>query len=113
LQSAILDYQAITDQLKKDLQLEQVVEIPPILPLICSSLDFAPKPNRGLQQIYYLLYLLATSVNTNINPNFLYLQYIKIADVTIIIVAAGCYSTIIKRDIKDTFRNIPLVLYIQ
>jgi hypothetical protein len=73
LQSATLDYQAMTDQLREDLHLRRVVEILPTPPLICSPLGFTPKADRGLGRIHHLSHPPATSVNANINLNSLYL----------------------------------------
>jgi hypothetical protein len=69
-----------------------------------------PKGDGGWRRIHHLSFPDDSSVNTFIPREFGALTYITFDEVVNNIVAAGRYSIIIKRDIKDAFRNIPVAI---
>jgi hypothetical protein len=69
-----------------------------------------PKKDRGWRRIYYLSFLDDTSVNVFIPYKFRAIVYVTFNKIINNIIAAGQHSIIIKRDIKEVFRNILVVI---
>jgi len=101
------------DKLLDDLRLRRVVSTIPQPPFISSPLGFAPKHDGGLRRIHHLSHPPGRSVNEGIPEIFASLDYVTFHAVLDMIVQAGRSCVIMKRDIKDAFRNIPLAPDIQ
>jgi hypothetical protein len=110
LQSAQLAPATMTDKLAADIRLCRVTILgskPPI-PFISSLLGFAPKHNTGLRCIHHLSHPRKISVNTHIDTEASTIKYTCIKYILKLVVAAGQHCTIVKQDIKDAFRTIPI-----
>lgn len=109
LASAIEDPSIIDNKLVEDIQLRRVVFVPtPIASFISSPLDLIPKHNGGFRQIHYLSHPKKKSVNDHISDGADELRYTWFHEVLDLILKAGRYSIIIKRDVKDAFGNVPV-----
>jgi hypothetical protein len=67
-----------------------------------------PKGDGGLRRIHDLSYPRGSSVNELTPDAYKAITYTTIADICDSILAAGRGCTIVKRDIKDAFRNVPI-----
>lgn len=110
LQSAQLAPATMTDKLAADIRLCRVtiIGLKPPIPFISSPLGFAPKHDGGLRRIHHLSHPRKTSVNAHIDAEASTMKYTCIKDILKLVVAAGRHCTIVKRDIKDAFRTIPV-----
>ena len=113
LASALLDPQIITEKLKDDLLLGRVVPATQGYPFISSPLGLVPKPNGGLRRIHHLSHPQGSSVNDFIPKEASNLRYTSLRKVTDMVLQAGRHCVIIKKDIKDAFRNIPVAPHVQ
>jgi hypothetical protein len=113
LKSANLALGIITTRIAKDLSCGRIVDSTTDSPFISSLLGFVPKPDNSLRRIHYLSFPIRTLVNDGIPIDASYLYYTTITRIFALIVQAGKHSVIIKRDIKDAFRNIPLAPHIR
>jgi len=82
-------------------------------PVMSSPLGLVPKADGGWRRIHNLSSPLGRSVNDSIPTAFATLQYSTVEKVLQHVVLTGCGCTIVKRDIKDAFRNIPLSIQAQ
>jgi hypothetical protein len=112
LKSANLALGTIATRIAKDLSCSRIVESTTDSLFISLLLGFVSKHNSSLHCIYYLSFLIGTSVNNSISINASHLHYTTIIRIFALIVQAGRYSVIIKHNIKDVFCNILLALYI-
>lgn len=69
-----------------------------------------PKGDGGWRRIHHLSFPDDSSVNAFIPREFGALTYVTFDEIISNITAAGRHSIIIKRDIKDAFRNIPVAI---
>ena len=106
LSSALLDANVIQQKLKDDLLVGRVIPAAQINPFISSPLGLVPKPNGGLRRIHHLSFLRGSSVNDFIPKEAANLKYATLENILTRIRRAGRGATIIKKDIKDAFRNI-------
>jgi len=106
--SAELDNRTIQDKLAADLKARRVVAVSPSPPYICSPLGLVPKHDKGWRRIHHLSHPPGRSVNDHIRPDFAALKYVTLEEIWTTIIKAGRASTIIKRDIQDAFRMIPV-----
>ena len=106
--SAFENPQITTTKLNEDLALRRVVRATPIMPFISSPLDLVAKHDGGWRRIHYLSFPDNHSVNNCIPKTHSSIEYITIDAVFKLITNAGKECLIIKRDIKDAFRNIPV-----
>jgi hypothetical protein len=101
----------ITDKLQADLA--AIIAIfpsqHPTSQLISSPLELVPKHDGGLRRIHDLSYPLGRSVNAHIPQDYGSLKYAKIEDIPEKVIRAGRNCLMMKRDLKDAFRNIPWV----
>jgi hypothetical protein len=67
-----------------------------------------PKGDGGWRRIHHLSFPDDTSVNAFIPHEFGAIVYVTFDEIISNVIAAGRYSIIIKRDIKEAFRNIPV-----
>ena len=96
----------ITDQLSNDLASRRVEHFSG--PAVISPLGLVPKHNGGWRHIHNLSWPPGYSVNDTIPDTASAIRYTSIDNVFDLIrtLERSCY--IIKRDIKDAFRNIPI-----
>lgn len=76
--------------------------------LICSPLGLVPKKSGGLRRIHDLSHPPHRSVNAHIDKTYGTLKYAQIDHILEKVVTAGRNCVILKRDVKDAFRNIPI-----
>ena len=103
----------INSKLQSDLADGRIVCTTASPPYICSPLGLVPKHDGGFRRIHNLSHPLKESVNAYISPEFSTLKYTIIEDVLSMVKTAGRHSLILKRDIKDAFRNIPIAPHVQ
>lgn len=108
LRSALLEPGIIQKKLEQDLACGRVIPITQTSPLISSPLGLAPKANGDLRRIHHLSYPRGQSVNDFIPREAVRLKYATLANVLTRICRAGRGAVIIKKDIMDAFRNIPV-----
>jgi hypothetical protein len=110
LQSAQLRPEEITKKIADDLALGRIREVFPKAsdPFICSPLGLVPKPNNKFRPIHHLSYPPATSVNDFIDSEAAYFRFVKFEEILAMILQAGQGCIMIKRDMKDAFRLIPI-----
>ena len=89
-----------------DLALSCVALVDPITLYIYSLLRLVLKYNKGLWRIHHLSYLKGCFINNYIPKKFSNIKYINIKEVYTKILVVGHSCIIIKKDIKDTFKNI-------
>lgn len=77
-------------------------------PVVVSPLGLVPKHDGGWRRIHDLSYPHGRSVNESIPDSASAIQYISIDNIFGLIRTSGRGCYIIKRDIKDAFRNIPV-----
>jgi len=80
------------------------------LPFISSPIGLVPKHNSGWRRIQDISYPPSNSVNKGISSDFAIILYTTLDDILAEIVKAGQGCLIIKRDIKDAFRNVLVAL---
>jgi hypothetical protein len=108
LQSATLEPHTITNKLLDDLKVGKVSRALPQFPFISSPLGLVPKNNGGYRRIHHLSHPPLTSVNDFIQDEYSSITYTAIWDVYTKIRLTGRGCVIVKEDIKDAFRNIPV-----
>jgi hypothetical protein len=92
-------------QLKKG-QLGQLAELP--RNFISSPLGLVPKSDGAWRRIHHLSHPQGNSVNDHIPPEWGTLTYTKFDQALQLIAEAGPGSTLVKRDLADAFRHIPV-----
>lgn len=111
LTSAIEDLFIINKKLEKDIHLQLITFITNLtLLFILLLLDFVFKYDGNFKHIHYLSYPKNTLVNNYILNSKKNLKYTKFLEVFNLIVRIGCYFNIIKKDIKNMFKNIFIAL---
>ena len=113
LASALLDLQIITEKLKDDLSSGQVIPTTQSYPFISSPSGLVPKPNGGFCRIHHLSHPRDSSINDFISKEASNLRYTSLKNVTDMVLQAGCQCIIIKKDIKNAFRNILIAPHMQ
>jgi hypothetical protein len=110
LKSAQLEPKALTDKIITDLALNRIREVFPKDPgpFISSPLGLTPKPNNKWRVIHHLSYPPELSVNDSIAAEAAYLKYTAFEDILAMVLEAGRHCTMVKRDMKDAFRMIPI-----
>jgi hypothetical protein len=108
--SADADNNTIQDKLAVDLKAGRVVAISPSPPYICSPLGLVPKHDKGWRRIHHLSHPPGRSVNDHIRPDSAALKYVTLEEIWATIIKTGHGSTIVKRDIQDAFRIIPVAI---
>jgi hypothetical protein len=96
----------ITQKLPDDLFSRQVQLS--TVPVVVSPLGLVPKHDGGWRRIHDLSYHPGRSVNESIPDSASAIQYISIDNIFDLIRTSPRRCYIIKRDIKDAFRNIPV-----
>lgn len=109
LASALEDPDVIDRQLTTDLRLGRVTEIvAPAAPLVISPLGLVPKHDGGWRRIHHLSHPNGSSVNDGIPDNYSNLRYTALDGVLEMVRAAGRGSWVIKKDLKEAFRVVPV-----
>lgn len=108
LQSALLDTDTIQKKLSEDLSSRRVIRTSAEPPFISSPLGLVPKHDGGYRRIHHLSHPRGASVNDFIDKKSAYLRYTTFQDVLAQVRHAGRHAVIMKKDIKDAFRNIPV-----
>ena len=75
---------------------------------ICSPLGLVPKSVGGWRRIHHLSFPSGSSVNDHIPAEWGALEYISFDEAIALVAAPGQGSTLIKRDLADAFRHIPV-----
>ncbi|EED11627.1 conserved hypothetical protein [Talaromyces stipitatus ATCC 10500] len=96
----------ITEKLAEDLNLHRVKLA--FKSSFISPLGLVPKHDGGWRRIHDLSWPPGCGVNQGIPDNWSAIEYMKIDDIYDQIIKAGSGCTIIKRDIKDAFRIVPV-----
>ena len=103
---AFLNANIIEQKLNDNLLAGRVIFPTQTNPFISSPLGLVPKPNGELRQIYHFSFPRKSSVNDYIPKEVANLKYATLKNILARICWAGQSATIIKKDIKDAFRNI-------
>jgi len=110
LTTAMLDEAAMSQKLESDLALGRVEVAVRRDPFISSPLGFVTKASGGFRRIHHLSHPYAQSVNANIDKAVGHLVYMTVREILDLVIIAGRGSVIMKRDMRDAFRNIPVAL---
>jgi hypothetical protein len=110
LTSADEDPATITTQLRKDLDLQRVSTHSGASPFYSSPLGLVPKADGGWRRIHHLSYPYGDSVNDWIPEPYGNMAYTTIEDVFELVRRAGPGALLVKKDLKDGFRVIPVAL---
>lgn len=109
LATATEDPDTIASQLREDLALGRVSPVDsPTQPFISSPLGLVPKADAGWRRIHHLSYPPGRSVNDGIPREFAKLVYDSRSDILNLVRKAGIGATLIKKDLKDAFRMVPV-----
>ena len=114
LPSALIDQSVIDEKLAQDLAIGRIVQITnPSLPFISSPLGPVPKHDGGFRKIHHLSYPRGHSVNDYIANEASPLSYTSLQRIFSRVLATGRHAVLIKRDVRDAFRNIPVAPHMQ
>ena len=109
LASALADTEIIDKKLAEDLRCRRVEKVTnPTMPFISSPLDLVPKHDGGWRKIHHLFHPIGRSVNDHILDGVGEMKYTRFQDVLQMVIRAGRNYIILKRDVKDAFRNVPV-----
>ena len=111
--SVYLSPRIIDSKLQDDLSRGRIVATTTQPPFISSPLGLVPKSDGGFRRIHNLSHPSINSVNANISTEYSTLKYTIIEDILQMVRSASRYCIILKRDIKDAFRNIPVAPHVQ
>jgi hypothetical protein len=106
------DPRVITTKIATDLPIGRITIRPPEA-TCCSPLGLVPKPDGTFRRIYNLSSpkpRRGLSVNAAIPEAHSTLAYSTVDDILALILLAGRGAVILKRDLKDAFRNIPVAI---
>ncbi len=78
----------------------------PSRPFIYSPLGLVPKHDGGWRRIQHLSHPYSESVNDYIPDGVGEMRYIRFQEVLQLIINAGMHCVIMKKDVKDAFRNV-------
>lgn len=111
---AMEDPSIIDKKLEEEICLKRVVLVPnPSPPFISSPLGLVPKHDGDFRQIHHLSHSKGKSVNNHIADGVGELRYTRFQESFNLILDTDCNSIVIKRDIKDAFRNVPIAPWYQ
>lgn len=109
LASALEDPTIIEKKLQEDLASGRVIPVhQPYRPFICSPLGLVPKHDGGWRRIHHLSHPRGKSVNDYIPDGAGEMRYTRFQEVLQLVINAGRHCIILKRDVKDAFRNVPV-----
>ncbi len=114
LMSALADTGIIDKKLAEDLRCRQVEKVTnPTLPFISSPLGLVPKHDGGWRKIHHLSHPVDCSVNDHIPDGAGEMRYTRFQDVLQMVIRTGRNCIILKRDVKDAFKNVPVASHQQ
>ena len=105
---------AAPDILASDLQKQQLhtsltkIGPQPSYPFISSPLGLVPKSDGGWRRIHDLSFPKGKSVNDGIPEDFGALEYASLDDAIEVLLTIGRGAILVKRDLSDAFRYIPV-----
>ena len=108
LTSSEMNRPFLTSQIESDLQKRRIRPVLPSHPLISSPLGLVPKSNGGSRRIHHLSHPRGRSVNDFIKKEYGVLSYVTLDEISRMVVQAGRGCLIIKRDIQEAFRIVPV-----
>ncbi len=107
LASALEDPTIIEKKLQEDLASGRVTPVyRPCRPFICSLLGLVPNHGGGWRRVHYLSHPHGESLNDNIPDGVSKMKYICFQEDLQLVITAGRHCVIIKREVKDKFRNV-------
>jgi hypothetical protein len=109
LASAAAAPDTLSEDLHKQLakgQLGQTADLP--VNFISSPLGLVPKSDGNFRRIHHLSHPAGNSVNDHIPRHWGTLTYTKFDDALHAVAQAGRDSTLVKRDLADAFRHVPV-----
>jgi hypothetical protein len=110
LTTANEDLNTITAQLHKDLALGRVSPHNGSFPFFCSPLGLVGKSDGGWRRIHHLSHPHGDSVNDWIPEPYGNIEYTKMEHIFTLVRQAGKGALLIKKDLKEAFRMIPVAL---
>ncbi len=109
LASALEDPTIIEKKLHEDLTSGRVTPVHrPSRLFICSSLGLVPNHDGRWRRIYHLSHPHGESVNDYIPDGIGEMRYTPFQEVLQLAINTGRHCVIMKRDVKDAFRNVPV-----
>jgi Reverse transcriptase (RNA-dependent DNA polymerase) len=110
LKSASLNPTVLTEKVSADLFLRRIREVHPKPPgpFISSPLGLVPKPDNKWRTIHHLSYPPRESVNDSIDEEAAHFKYTSFEKVLSMVLKAGRHCIMLKCDMKDAFRMIPI-----
>lgn len=102
------DYEVLDSKAAADLLAGLIVQTTPEHPCIISPLGVVPKGDGGRRRIHHLSHPEGESVNDFIPPEYASISYVTFDAVVADVLKAGRGCTIVKRDIRDAFRMVPV-----
>ncbi len=107
LASALEDPTIIEKKLQEDLTSGRVTLVHQrSRSFICSTLGLVPKHDGGWRRIHHLSHPRGESVNNYIPDDVGEMRYTRFQEVLQLVINAGRQCVIMKRDVKDAFRNV-------
>ena len=113
LASSEINRPFITNQIESDLFKRRIRPTSSSYPFISSPLGIVPKSNGGFRRIHHLSYPKDRSVNDFIRKEYGVLSYVILDEILQMVVQAGRGCSIMKRDIREAFRMVPIASYQQ
>lgn len=111
---ALVDTGIIDKKLVENLKNSPAEEVAnPIPPFISFPLGLVPKHDGGWRKIHHLSHPVGCSVNDHIPDGVREMRYTRFQDVLQMVIRAGNNCIILKRDVKDAFRSVPVTPYQQ
>jgi hypothetical protein len=119
LTSATADPSTLSLDIARELSHHRIMQVPapnttapdttaPDTPFICSPLGLVPKGSGGWRRIHHLSYTRGSSVNDHIPAEWAALEYATVDQAIALIAKQGSGATLVKRDLQDAFRHIPI-----
>lgn len=108
--SALVAPEILSSDLQKQLHHDRLVKIDLATetPFVCSPLGLVPKHDGGWRRIHDLSFLPGNSVNDGIPQEWGSLEYTTFDEAVDALLQQGPGAILVKRDLKDAFRHIPV-----
>ena len=108
--SALVAPEILSSDLQKQLHHDRLVHIDPATeaPFVCSPLGLVPKHDGGWRRIHDLSFPPGNSVNDGILQEWGSLEYTTFDDAVNTLLRQGPGAILVKRDLKDAFRHVPV-----
>ena len=111
LSSSTADPESLIKDLAKQVAAGRIQRVPKPTPterFICSPLGLVPKADGTWRRIHHLSAPVGNSVNDNIPSEWGALEYATFDQALALVAEAGRNSILIKRDLADAFRYVPV-----